>query len=51
MDVCLRLRVVLSVWVEALCEGLIPRPKQSYQMSKQLKKPPICEAAKVLQEL
>jgi hypothetical protein len=49
MDVCPRLSVLCCpVLVEALRRA-DHSSKESYHMSKLLKKPPVCEAAKVLQ--
>jgi hypothetical protein len=39
---------VLSCVDRGLYDGLINRPKESYQVSKQITKPPVCETAKVL---
>jgi hypothetical protein len=51
MDVCPRLSVLCCpVEVEAMRRA-DHSSKESYHMSKQFKKPPICEAAKVVQGL
>jgi hypothetical protein len=39
--------VMLSCVGRGFCDGLIIRPKESYQVSKQIKKPRVCEASKV----
>jgi hypothetical protein len=39
---------VLSCVGRGLCDGLITHPKESYQVSKYIKKPPFCKVAKVL---
>jgi phage gp36-like protein len=36
------------VLCRGLCDGLITRSNVSYQVSKQIKEPPVCQAAKVL---
>jgi hypothetical protein len=44
MDVCICFCVALSCVGRGLCDGLITRPKVSYQVSKYITKPPDCRA-------